>query len=545
VIDYEEFIPLAVDIMKEIDSRATEEYAAGEGEELKDLSEYDDETLHSYCTELFKIGDLNGDGVLSPEEIRTLLSLSGFDLSESQISTIVANADVNGDGVIDYEEFIPLAVDIMKELDNADTEEETEALKDISEYDEDTLKAYCTELFSIGDVNGDGVLSPEELRELLALSGFQLRDAQISAIVARADVNMDGVVDYEEFIPLAVDIMKEIDSSESGHAVAVEENEEFQVPRMGMQEQLSTALAELEPGKSIDTLQSYTRFNPDSFTQPASYACLRRDVREEPEFFYSHPIVPKETVQSLRTMLENLGAVALLLAKDPEQPQGVPGFEAVDAPSWAVAQPSTSSHLQLIRELERAGLSVDLWLKCLGVLGANLAPMSKELEAAYEELENIHRKFRRDKPFNFHLFDTRMMRVRDVFQSAFVPWPVTQLVVLGLQHQSMAVRVEAAIAAKSMVSASVSYSDVMCSLLNHVTMEEHLVPRLFENSEYTHLVEMIQKLQTVQLSAAVSSRDSHLEAMKARQRIDELYREIEKASESYWRYSKACDARRA
>ena len=65
-------------------------------------------------SKLFSIADVNGDGVLQPEEFENLLESCGFDLSEEQIAEIVEAADVNHDGVIEYSEFVPVAVDILK-----------------------------------------------------------------------------------------------------------------------------------------------------------------------------------------------------------------------------------------------------------------------------------------------------------------------------------------------------------------------------------------------------------------------------------------------
>ena len=59
---------------------------------------------------MLKIGDANGDGVLSPKELKTLLSLSGLELSPLTIDVMVGAADVNGDGMIDYDEFMPLII---------------------------------------------------------------------------------------------------------------------------------------------------------------------------------------------------------------------------------------------------------------------------------------------------------------------------------------------------------------------------------------------------------------------------------------------------
>merc|ERR1712166_1359079 len=64
--------------------------------------------LECYFKNLFKIADVNGDGVLSPEELKTLLSQSGLKLSPLTIDVMVDAADVNGDGMIDYDEFVPL-----------------------------------------------------------------------------------------------------------------------------------------------------------------------------------------------------------------------------------------------------------------------------------------------------------------------------------------------------------------------------------------------------------------------------------------------------
>ena len=55
-------------------------------------------------------------------------------------------------------------------------------------------------LFEAADKDGDGQLSKEEVREALHALGFSfLKDKQVDGIVARADVDEDDFIDFEEF----------------------------------------------------------------------------------------------------------------------------------------------------------------------------------------------------------------------------------------------------------------------------------------------------------------------------------------------------------
>ena len=55
------------------------------------------------------------------------------------------------------------------------------------------LIGYLQKLFSIADVNRDGVLSPVEFADLLSRSGFNFEPAVVIKLVKEADVNHDGV----------------------------------------------------------------------------------------------------------------------------------------------------------------------------------------------------------------------------------------------------------------------------------------------------------------------------------------------------------------
>merc|ERR1712086_559783 len=68
---------------------------------------------------------------------------------------------------------------------------------------------YLHGLFEIGDTNGDGVLSPEECAKLLSRSGFNFPEDVIDALVSAADVNEDGVIEYDEFVPAMLGLMQQ------------------------------------------------------------------------------------------------------------------------------------------------------------------------------------------------------------------------------------------------------------------------------------------------------------------------------------------------
>jgi len=72
------------------------------------------------------------------------------------------------------------------------------ALKDVPPA---MLQDYLRKLFAISDVNGDGVLQPQEFADLLSRSGFNLPPQVILKLVRDADVRHDGVIAYDEYIP--------------------------------------------------------------------------------------------------------------------------------------------------------------------------------------------------------------------------------------------------------------------------------------------------------------------------------------------------------
>ena len=76
----------------------------------------DPNTMRWYLRNLFEAADLNNDGVMQPGEVSQLLALSGFGLSEAQITQFVAEADLNKDGLIQFDEWISAASELMHEM---------------------------------------------------------------------------------------------------------------------------------------------------------------------------------------------------------------------------------------------------------------------------------------------------------------------------------------------------------------------------------------------------------------------------------------------
>lgn len=135
--------------------------------------------------QIFKALDANGDGKLSKEEI-----MDGYEehfgklLNEDEVDQLFEDVDTDKSGFIDYSEFI---VATMSQKKNLSEEKLTAA-------------------FKLFDTDGNGTISPTELKDVLSSSG-QISDEAIEEILKQADENKDGEIEYDEF----VELMKNVD----------------------------------------------------------------------------------------------------------------------------------------------------------------------------------------------------------------------------------------------------------------------------------------------------------------------------------------------
>ena len=72
----------------------------------------------------FKALDKDGNGVVSAEEIREVLTALGDRLSDEDVNEMIRDVDTDGDGQVNYEEFV---AHMMSEDGDDDEDEDEEA----------------------------------------------------------------------------------------------------------------------------------------------------------------------------------------------------------------------------------------------------------------------------------------------------------------------------------------------------------------------------------------------------------------------------------
>jgi len=130
--------------------------------------------------ETFQALDLNGDGFLTVEELKSGMEKVGLD-AIPELHDIMAQVDFNKSGKVDYTEFLGASLDTKTYLQ-----------EDI-----------CWGAFRVFDKNGDGKISKDELAEVL--KDADVRDVvggDLEQMMAEIDQNNDGEVDFKEFMAM-------------------------------------------------------------------------------------------------------------------------------------------------------------------------------------------------------------------------------------------------------------------------------------------------------------------------------------------------------
>lgn len=129
--------------------------------------------------------DQSRSGKLSFDELKAAMQRWGHDATDGEVRYLLAQADLDHDGLVDFEEFVQL---IETKLSD----------------DAETAHGSLKEVFTVLDGNGNGFLSSAELKTFfsgLATEGFNPPDAAwVDQLLAQADKNGDGYIDYGEFV---------------------------------------------------------------------------------------------------------------------------------------------------------------------------------------------------------------------------------------------------------------------------------------------------------------------------------------------------------
>ncbi|KAK1438777.1 hypothetical protein QVD17_04587 [Tagetes erecta] len=127
--------------------------------------------------------DKNGDGKISPPELQICFGKIGGELSLEEAEMAAALLDSDGDGLLSME-------DLVKVVESANEEETVNDLKMAYKLYEET--------------EGSGCITPKSLRRMLSKLGESRSVDDCKMMIAKFDVNGDGVLSFDEFREMMV-----------------------------------------------------------------------------------------------------------------------------------------------------------------------------------------------------------------------------------------------------------------------------------------------------------------------------------------------------
>nr|CDS34249.2 calmodulin [Hymenolepis microstoma] len=143
-----------------------------------------DQITADQVSELFKtfsLFDRNQDGLITTDDLGTVMKSLGVNLSKKELMEMLKEGDFSGDGAIDFKEFVTLAINSVNDAEN----------------NEQLLNT-----FRLFDKDNNGFISPAELRQVLTALGEKLHEGQVEEMIRNIDRDRDGRINYDEFIRL-------------------------------------------------------------------------------------------------------------------------------------------------------------------------------------------------------------------------------------------------------------------------------------------------------------------------------------------------------
>ena len=129
--------------------------------------------------EAFALFDVDGDGVITTAELGLVMKSLGRVLSNRQLKELIASADADGNGTIEFDE--------LTELMEKNTVKNT--------FLDEMKKA-----FRHFDKDGNGYISPLELRKALLRMKIKLSKVEFVLMLKRVDTDKDGQISFKEFV---------------------------------------------------------------------------------------------------------------------------------------------------------------------------------------------------------------------------------------------------------------------------------------------------------------------------------------------------------
>lgn len=149
-----------------------------EGYTLKDKCGFRDMDIQEIA-ESFKLSDIIEDGMITENEIPRVLSRIGENPRESELQDIINQVDPKGEGLFDFQLFIRLMTFFDRRI---------------------ITEAEITEAFKVFDRDGGGSIESAELSHVLSSMGDKMTEEEAEGMIAEADKDGDGAVDYAEFV---------------------------------------------------------------------------------------------------------------------------------------------------------------------------------------------------------------------------------------------------------------------------------------------------------------------------------------------------------
>ena len=129
--------------------------------------------------DIFDQFDKDKDGKISAKELENAMVSMGQNPTNEEIKEMMEEADLNKDGKIDFEEFLSLMT-----RNSPETQTEDEVIN----------------AFRVFDKEGNGLISSAELKHIMMTIGDKMTEEEADEMVNEADIDEDGMINYEEFV---------------------------------------------------------------------------------------------------------------------------------------------------------------------------------------------------------------------------------------------------------------------------------------------------------------------------------------------------------